>query len=113
VHELKLLNIVDAVEIFQPFLYGTPFTIVTNNKLHNYFMKQTTMGEILTRWKIFLQSNDFRIMYTAGKNKVLTNVLSPTYEERTADTEAEIREDPTIDKSFSALTFLLLPSSPH
>jgi hypothetical protein len=31
VHELKLLAIVDVVEIFQPILYSITFTIVTDN----------------------------------------------------------------------------------
>jgi hypothetical protein len=39
VHELKLLAIVDTVKIFQPILYGTTFTIVTDNKSLSYFMK--------------------------------------------------------------------------
>jgi hypothetical protein len=64
-HELKLLAIVDAVETFQPILYGTTFSIITNNKTLSYFMKQTTMGERLTKWKIFLQSYDYTIIHTA------------------------------------------------
>jgi hypothetical protein len=44
-HELELLAIVDAVETFQPILYGTTFTIVTHNKSLSHFMKQTTMGK--------------------------------------------------------------------
>jgi hypothetical protein len=54
VHELKLLAIVDTVEMFEPMLYGTTFTIVTDNKSLSYFIKQTTMGKRLTRWKMFL-----------------------------------------------------------
>jgi hypothetical protein len=38
-HELELLAIVDVVETFQPILYGTTFTIVTDNKPFNYLMK--------------------------------------------------------------------------
>jgi hypothetical protein len=75
VHELKLLAIVDAVEIFQPILYGTTFTIVTDNKFLSYFMKQTTLGKTLTRWKMFLQSYDLTIIHTAGKNNLLADAL--------------------------------------
>jgi hypothetical protein len=106
VHELELLAIVDVVETFQPILYGTTFTIVTNNKFLSYFMKQTTMGERLTRWKMFLLSYDFTIIYTTGRSNVLADTLSQIYEERTIDTEEEIMEDPTINRSFSALTVL-------
>jgi hypothetical protein len=110
VHELELLARVDAVEMFQPILYGTTFTIVTDNKSINYLVKQTTMGERLTRWKMFLQSYDFTIIYNGGRNNVLADTLSQIYEERTANTKAEIMEDQTINKSFSALTILLSPS---
>jgi hypothetical protein len=60
---------------------------------------------------MFLQSYDFTIIHTAGKNNVLTNVPSGIYEERTADTEAVVMEDQTINKSFSALIYLISPSS--
>jgi hypothetical protein len=76
VHELELLAIVDVVETFRPILYGTTFPIVTDNKSLNYFMKQTTMGKRLTRWKVFLQSQDFMIIHTTGKNCLLTDTLS-------------------------------------
>jgi hypothetical protein len=105
VHKLELLAIVDAVETFQPILYGTTFTIVTDNKSLSYFMKQTTMGKRLTRWKMFLQSYDFTIIHSVGRNNLLANALSQIYEQRTANTEAEIMKDPTINKSFSALIF--------
>jgi hypothetical protein len=74
-------------------------------------MKQTTLGERLTRWKMFLQSCDFTIIHTAGKNNVLADALSRIYEERTTNTQAEILEDPTINKLFSTLTFQLTPPS--
>jgi hypothetical protein len=76
-------------------------------------MKLTTIGKRLTRWRMFLQSYDFTIIYTAGRNNVLTGALSQIYKERTSNTEAEIIEDPTINKSFSALTFLLSSLSPR
>jgi hypothetical protein len=70
------------------------------------------MGERLTRWKMFLQSYDFTIIHTVGKNNILIDILSQMYTERTANTEAEIMEDSTINKLFSALTLLLSPPSP-
>jgi hypothetical protein len=48
-YKLKLLTMVDVVEIFQPILYSPTFITVTNNKFLSYFMKQTTMGKGLTR----------------------------------------------------------------
>jgi hypothetical protein len=85
VPQLLLLAIMDAVKTFQPILYGTTFTIVSDNKSLSYFMKETTMGKRITNWKMFLQSNDFTIIHTTRKNNILVNVLSRIYEERTAD----------------------------
>jgi hypothetical protein len=76
VHELKLSAIVDAVEMFQPILYGTTFTIVSDNKSLNYFMKQTTMGQRLTRWKMFLQSYNFTMIHTTERKDLFTDTLS-------------------------------------
>jgi hypothetical protein len=103
--------IVDIVEMLSPILDGTTFTIVTNNISLSYFIKQTTIGERLTGWKMFLQSYGFTMIYNIGTNNIPTIMLSRIYEKRTADTEEEIMEDPTIKKSFSALTFLLTLSS--
>jgi hypothetical protein len=49
IHKLKLLAIVNAVDRIQAILYGTTFTIVTNNKLFSYFMTHTIIGKRLTR----------------------------------------------------------------
>jgi hypothetical protein len=75
-------------------------------------MKETTMGERLPKWKMFLQSYNFTNIHTTGKHNVFADVLQRIYEGSTANTEAEIMEDPTINKSFSTLTFLLSLSFP-
>jgi len=43
VHELELLAIVDAVQSFHPMLYGTRFTVVTDNKALSFFLSQTKL----------------------------------------------------------------------
>jgi hypothetical protein len=75
VYELELLAIVDVVEMFQSRLYGTALTIVTDSKLLNYFMKETTIDRRLTGWKLFLQSYNFTIIQTAEKNNILIDIL--------------------------------------
>jgi hypothetical protein len=76
VHEVQLLALVDAVEMFQPILYFTTFTIVTDHKPRSYLIDQTTMGKRLTRWKIFLPTYDFTIIHSTGKNNTLIDELS-------------------------------------
>jgi len=81
VHELELLAIVDAVQSFHPMLYGTWFTVVTDNKALSFFLSQTNLPYHQTRWRMFLQSYDFDIIHRPGKNNVLADALSRIYEE--------------------------------
>ena len=87
VHELELLAVVDAVQSFHPQLYGTRFTVVTDNKALSYFLSQTNLPYRLTRWRMYLQSYDFDIIHIPGKDNVLADALSRVYEEREASTE--------------------------
>ena len=117
VHELELLAIVDAVQAFHPLLSGVTFTIMSDNKSLSYFMRQTNLGNRLTRWRMFLQHYDFTIVHTAGKDNALADALSRIYEERDAESEAELMADPTIRTQESAFnnmspSDLSAPSSP-
>ena len=49
VYELELLAVVDGVQSFHPQLYGTRFTVVTDNKALSYFLSQTNLPYRLTR----------------------------------------------------------------
>jgi len=81
VHELELLAIVDAVQSFHPMLYGTRFTVVTENKALSFFLSQTNLPYRQRRWRMFLQSYDFDIIHRPGKDNVLADALSRIYEE--------------------------------
>jgi hypothetical protein len=81
VHELKPLVIIYVVEMFQPIIYTTLFTIVISNKLLNDFMKQDTRCEVLIRWQMFMQSNNFNRIQTVGINNIFADMLSGLYME--------------------------------
>ena len=51
-HELELLAVVDIVQSFHPQLYGTRFTVVTDNKELSYFLSQTNLPYRQTRWRM-------------------------------------------------------------
>jgi len=81
VHELELLAIVDAVLSFHPMLYGTRFTVVTDNKALSLFLSETNLSYRQTRWRMFLQSYDFDIIHRPGKDNLLADALSRIYDE--------------------------------
>jgi hypothetical protein len=112
VHELELLVIVDVVETFQPILYATTFTIVTDIKSVNYFTKRALWAKDSPHGKCYYNFLISQLFTLQEKINVLAKVLSQIYEKSTAKTEAEIMEDLTINKSYSALTFLLSSSFP-
>jgi len=107
VHQLELLAIVDAVQSFHPMLYGTSFTVVTDNKALSFFLSQTNPPYHQTRGRMFLQSYDFDIIHQPGKDNVLADALSRIYEEREASADL-ILVDPTEKKAikgpYSAMT---------
>ena len=107
VYELELLAIVDAVQSFHPQLYGTRFTVVSDNKELSYFLSQTNLPYRQTRWRMFLQSYDFDIIYRPGKDNVLADTLSRIYEEREAGSDmilVDSTEKKAIKGSYSAMT---------
>ena len=107
VHELELLAVVDAVQSFHPQLYGTRFTVVTDNKARSYFLSQTNLPYRQTRWRMYLQSYDFDIIHKLGKDNVLADALSRVYKERETSAKMTL-VDPSEKKNlkgpYSAMT---------
>jgi len=107
VHELEVRAIVDAVRSFHPILFGTRFTVVTDNKAVSFFLSQTNLPYHQTRWSIFLQSYDFDIIHKPAKDDVLADTLARIYEKQEASSDM-ILVDPTEKKaikgSYSAMT---------
>ena len=104
VHELKLLAVVDAVQSFHPQLYGTRFTVVTDNKALLYSLSQTNLPFRLTRWRMYLQSHDFDIIHIPGKD---ADAQSRVYEEREASTEmtlVDLTKKKNLKSPYSAMT---------
>jgi len=68
-------------------LYGTRFTVVTDNKALSFFLSQKNLPYRQTRWRMFLQSYDFNIIHRPGKHNVLADALSRIYQEREASAD--------------------------
>ena len=65
--ERELLAIVFAVEKFRYYLYGKPFTIITDHNPLVYLNNITLTSERLTRWRLKLAEYDFNVTYRKGK----------------------------------------------
>ena len=107
VHVLELLAVVNSVQSFHPQLYGTRFTVVTDNKALSYSLSQTNLPYRQTRWRMYLQSYDFDIIHRPGKDNVLAVGLSRVYEEREASAEMTLvdpSEKKNIKGPYSAMT---------
>ena len=67
----EALAVVCAIKEFYPYLYGFPFTVITDHKpLTSIKGIKDTVGR-LTRWLMFLQQFNFEIKYKKGHNTAM------------------------------------------
>lgn len=67
-HKLEFLALKWAVtEKFSDYLYGTPFTVVTDSNSLTYILTTAKMDAVSYRWLAALSTFDFRLQYRAGK----------------------------------------------
>lgn len=75
--EKELLAIVWATKYFRPYLFGRPFTIITDHKPLQYLMNiKDNTNSRLTRWRLKLEEYDYKISYQSGKSNAIADSLS-------------------------------------
>jgi len=72
--EKELLAIVWAVKHFRPYLYGTKFKIITNQKPLIWLFNINDSGSRLIRWRLKLE--EYEIIYKPGKVNANADALS-------------------------------------
>ena len=76
IHEKELLAIVHALQVWQVYLEGKPFTVITDHASLEYLQTQHKLSRRQARWLELLQSYDFTIRYRPGRSNVVADALS-------------------------------------
>ena len=64
--ELECLAVVKAIDHFAVYLWGRPFTVVTDHRALQYLDSSQHLNSRLTRWALQLQQHSFKIKYRPG-----------------------------------------------
>ena len=76
VTEREALAVVDGVSHFQPYLYGRPFTVLTDHSAVRWLMNIKEPTGRLARWALLLQQHDFTIQHRSGLTNGNADALS-------------------------------------
>ena len=79
VHEQELLALVETLKRFRGVLHGTKFSVRTDHKALEYFMKQQNLSPRQHRWIDILSEFDFEIRYIPGETNGFADALSRVY----------------------------------
>lgn len=74
-YEKEALAIVWAVKKYKPYLHDQQFTLVTDHKPLT-FIKSADKNSKVLRWRLELESFDYKVVYKEGKNNVVADALS-------------------------------------
>ena len=74
--EREALAVVCAIKEFYPYLYGFPFTVITDHNPLTSLKGIKDTGGRLTRWLMFLQQFNFEIKYKKGSQHSNADALS-------------------------------------
>lgn len=74
--EREALAVVAAVKEFYPYLYGRTFTLFTDHNPLTSLQGLKDTGGRITRWLLFLQQFDMKVLYRPGRNNGNADGLS-------------------------------------
>lgn len=75
-HDLELVAIFDALNMWRYYILGMPFKIETNHKILKYLFTQLALNTRKRWWMEFLAEYDFGIKYIKGKENKVVDSLS-------------------------------------
>ena len=74
--EKECFAIIQAVDIFKPYLYGRKFTVITDHRPLEWLMSKKEPSGRLARWALKIQEYDITIGYRLGKTNQNADSLS-------------------------------------
>ena len=75
-HDLELVAIVFALNIWRHYLYGEHFEVFSDHKSWKYIFAQRDLNMRQRRWMEYLGDYDFTLDYHPGKANVVVDSLS-------------------------------------
>ena len=87
--EKEMLAIVNAIEHYKEFLYGTEFTVITDHQPLKWINTVKNPAPRLVRWIIRLENYEFEIMYRAGNKNQDADGLSRCPMDKPTETSQE------------------------
>ena len=72
----ECLAVVLAVTHWRPYIWGHHFVCVADHSALRYLYSMQDTSNMLTRWAIALQSDDFTVEHKPGKLNIIPNTLS-------------------------------------
>lgn len=76
ISEIEMLAIVFAMTKFREYVLGRPLTVVTDHKALQFLMSSKLNSSRLTRWVLYLQEYDFKVVYRPGADNFFCDYLS-------------------------------------
>ena len=68
--------IIHCLRVWQHYLLGSHFVILTDNVATSYFQTQKKLSPKQARWQDFLAEFDYRLEYKPGKANVVADTLT-------------------------------------
>ena len=75
-HDMELVAVVFALNIWRHYLYGKQFEVYSNHKSLKYIFTQRDLNKRQRRWMEFLEDYDLTLHYHPSKANVVADALS-------------------------------------
>jgi hypothetical protein len=75
-HDLQLASIIHALKMWQHYIMGRKFLLLTNNNSVKYLFSQPDLNARQARWLAFLSEFDFEVRHIKGKENKIADALS-------------------------------------
>jgi hypothetical protein len=81
IYEKEMLAILDAMDLWHPYLLMKWFQIKTDHQSLRYFLEQCISSPKQQKWVTKIFGYDYEIIYNKGKYNVVVDALSQKYED--------------------------------